>query len=385
MKTLFVSNLFPDQSQPIWGLDNAVILGHLNELHEVRVLATRFDPFVARSKDHLKARPEDLKLKPTYLGIPYLPKIGTRTRTQLYQSHLIPHLRKIHLEFPFDRLLCAWLFPDGCAVGKAATTFNVPFALIAQGSDVHQYLNDSYRKKRIIDTANRSLGVITRSADLGHRLQTAGVEDHKTFTVYNGIDHALFCPSDKERARTQLALPSEEQILLFVGNLLPIKRPQMMIEALAELITERQSNKFRLVMIGGGPLRAELEQMTRTLKLKDRIQFQGQVPPETIATFMQAADVLTLASVNEGVPNVILEALASGLPVVAPKVGGIHEIINQPQLGTLDQIDSAADLARAWGTQLAKEVDTPTIANYAKQFSWQKAASKYDQILSGAS
>ncbi len=382
MKTLFVSNLFPDKSQPIWGLDNAVILRHLNERQELRVLATRFDPFIVRSKNHLTARTEDLALKPEYLGIPFLPKIGTRIRTQLYLSHLLPKLRSIHREFPFERLLCAWLFPDGCAIGKAAVKFKVPFALIAQGSDVHQYLKDSFRKKQIVETANRSLGVITRSADLGHRLQAAGVDTDKTFTVYNGIDHALFCLGDKEQARTKLALPLDERILLFVGNLLPIKRPRLIIEAFAKIKGEQQATSRRLVMIGGGPLRAELEQLVASLNLKDQVQFQGQQSPETIATYMQAADLLTLASVNEGVPNVILEALASGLPVVAPKVGGIHEIIKQSHLGTLSQIDSATQLASAWTMQLAKEADRVKISDYAKQFTWKKAANQYDQILS---
>ena len=381
MKILFISNLFPDQSRPIWGLDNAVILKHLSHEHEVRVIATRFDPLVARSKTHLAPRDSDRPLSPEFLSIPYLPKIGNRINPHLYLWRLRKAVLRIRNDFPFERILCAWLHPDGWAVGQVAQQLNTPFALIAQGSDVHQYLNDAYRKKLIVETVNRSLGVITRSGDLSQRLCEAGVREGIAHTVYNGIDRKLFFPGNQAEARSRLSLNADASIFLFVGNLLPIKRPQMIMDAFARFRRQTPERQAHLILLGEGPLRRELTQPAQALSLEAHIQMPGQRSPQQIADYMRAADCLTLASINEGVPNVLLEALASGLPVIAPAVGGIPEIIKHSYLGQTPNSFDAQTLAQAWARQMATPPDPTRIAAYAKPFTWDKAAAAYAAIL----
>lgn len=381
MKTLFVSNLFPDQSRPIWGLDNAVVLHHLAKRLETRVLATRFDPFYSRSKRHLLARPEDLELKPEFLGIPYVPKIGHRFNHRLYLKRLLPTLQRIHQTFPFERLLASWLYPDGWAVGQAAKRLDLPFALIAQGSDVHQYLNAPHRRSAIIQTVNRSLGVITRSADLTFRLRNAGAHANKCHVIYNGIDTELFHPGDSTEARKQLSLPENEWLILFVGNLLPIKRPELLVSAFARLKNQAPDRAVRLVMIGDGPLRSKLSRQLSDLGIPPESVLLGRKPPQEIARYMRAAQCLTLASLNEGVPNVILESLASGLPVVAPQVGGIPEVVTESHHGSIGPIEQPEDLVQLWRQQGQKKTDPAGLARHAEQFSWPQTALGYEQLL----
>ncbi len=385
MKTLFVSNLFPDASCPIWGLDNAIILQYLQRRHEVRVVATRFDAWIARSTNKLRAREQDLTLSPSYLSIPYIPRVGDRVNPQLYRNRLRNHLTKLREEYPFDRLLCAWLFPDGWAIKEVANELQIPFALIAQGSDVHQYLENPFRRERIVETANRSLGVITRSADLGERLKKAGVHPNIPQTVYNGVDHTLFFPGEKAASRKSLSLPEHSVIILYVGNLLPIKQPELIIRAFANFVRQDKLSEARLIMFGDGPLRTRLERLCNELSIDQNVQILGQAPPETIAGYMRAADFLTLASLNEGVPNVILESLASGLPVVAPAVGGIPEILHDSALGIVAPLSREDDLVQAWKQQLNKKVDSNRVAESAQQFTWERAAESYEKILSGSS
>ena len=360
-----------------------MILNHLRTRHDVKVLACRFDPIVPRGKSHLRPRVEDRSIAPEYLGIPYFPKIGNRINPYLYKRRLLPALKKIQQDYPFDRLLCAWLHPDGWAVGQVAKELRTPFALIAQGSDVHQYLKDRFRKRLIVETANRSLGVITRSADLGRRLQEAGVHSNRLFTVYNGVDHNLFSPGSTTSARNNLSLPKNESIILFVGNLLPIKRPQLIISAFAQFRAQHPTKKCRLIMLGEGPLRDPLAQQIGKLRLEGQVEMPGQQAPERIAEYMRASDCLTLASINEGVPNVLLEALATGLPIVAPAVGGIPEVINRPALGTTLEIEKEEDLVSAWHHQLSSPHSDSVISEYAREFTWEKATLDYEKVLRG--
>ncbi len=382
MKILFVSNLFPDQDQPIWGLDNALVTQELNQSHEVRVLATRFRwalPFAPKKRPGI--RPTDQGLCPEFLDIPYWPKIGNRINHRLYARHLGKKLEAIRATFPFERILCAWLYPDGWAVARNAVELDVPYALIAQGSDVHQYLDDPHRKRSIVWAANHSLGVITRSADLGERLKKAGVHTHIPKTIYNGVDHNRFTPGNRAAVRKALGLPPEAEIILFVGNLLPIKRPDWILTAFAQWAKASKTTERRLILLGDGPLRESLESQIQSHDLQTRVTLAGRQAPEVIAQYMQAADLLTLASINEGVPNVILESLACGLPVVAPSVGGIAEVLSASYLGQTIPLPQPDALIPAWDRQLATQSDPSSIHTYAQKFTWSKTAAAYAQLL----
>jgi teichuronic acid biosynthesis glycosyltransferase TuaC len=382
VKILFVSNLFPDASKPIWGLDNATILHYLRAHHEVKVLATRFVPLWSRRASCLLPRTLDKDLEPSFLSIPYLPKVDRGLSPFLYRKSLRRTLDALHRRYPFDRILCSWLYPDGCAVEHLARSLQKPFALIAQGSDVHQYLSLPYRRRHIVTAANHSLGVITRSGDLGTRLRAAGVHENIPRTVYNGVDHQTFFPDNPEDTRQRLGLPRGVPIILYVGNLLPIKRPQLIIEAFEKMAQEPDYKGAQLLLIGGGPLKPLLEQQIKAANCANQIHLLGQKPPKEIADYMRAASFLTLASINEGVPNVILEALASGLPVVAPDVGGIAEVLNRPELGITREIAGSDNLLEAWKSLLNKPRDTTLIASTGKQYTWEAAAEAYSQVLS---
>jgi glycosyltransferase involved in cell wall biosynthesis len=99
---------------------------------------------------------------------------------------------------------------------------------------------------------------------------------------------------------------------------------------------------------------------------------------------MNAADLLAIPSKNEGVPNVLLEAFASGLPVVASRVGGIPEILDQEFLGRMVPPDDLTAFVAALDQQLAAPRDTAAIRRHAERFSWDAAASAYREILMAA-
>ncbi|MBI5773360.1 MAG: glycosyltransferase [Verrucomicrobia bacterium] len=387
MKIVFISNLFPDTAEPYRGLDNATLLHHLARRGEVRVISPRPAlPIISRlRRQPWQCRAEDEPLQPVFLPAPYIPKIGSRWNHRLFAGAIREPLRRLQKIFDFDVILCAWLYPDGCAVAEVAAEMGGPFVLIAQGSDVHAYLRNPVRQKLIVSAVNASRGVVTRSADLARRLAEAGARAGLLHPIYNGVDTAVFKPADAQAARKELGLPPDAAILLFVGNFLPVKRPALLVAAHAEVCRRLHPRPCHLVMIGGGPLAAQVRAEADALGFGDKVDLAGRKNSREVARFMQAADLLCLTSENEGVPNVILEAFASGLRVVSTNVGGISEVLDHGFLGKLVESSNPDELAGAITPLLSEPPQSSKILLHAARFSWDAATEACGRVLQTAS
>jgi teichuronic acid biosynthesis glycosyltransferase TuaC len=375
MNLLFFSNLFPDSVQTQRGLDNGTVLGFLPPEVRIRALVPR-PSLQWWKRGNWKPAPLVERFQPVYFPVPYLPKIGGMANHLLMAGALRSQLRR--LDFKPSVVLASWLFPDGAAVSKAV---NSPFVMIAQGTDVHGYLRSGLRTKAIVEAGGKAKAIITRSGDLGGLLEEAGVSRAKLHTVYNGVDSQLFRPGDRQAARAELGLPLEGRMLLFVGNFLPVKDPLLLVEAFRELLKNRPA-PFTLVMLGDGPLLSAAREATADLQ--GRVVLPGRQPPVSVAKYLQAADILCMSSRNEGLPNVVLEALASGVPVVATDVGGIHEVISHPGLGRMVKGREPAAFCREIIHLLDAGWDTAGIRQAGEGYSWQSTARSYMEILSQA-
>jgi glycosyltransferase involved in cell wall biosynthesis len=143
--------------------------------------------------------------------------------------------------------------------------------------------------------------------------------------------------------------------LLFVGNLVPVKGIDVLLAACRRLNGE--FGPWQLHLVGGGPLRQPLAREAKELGLESQVVFHGQTPHDELPAWFRAADLLVLPSRSEGVPNVLLEAMACGLPFVASRVGGIPEIAH---LGPCRLVtpQRPAELASAITEMLASPVQS---------------------------
>lgn len=379
-RLLFISNLFPDTREAYRGLDNAAILHRLADRWEIASFAMR--PVLPFAKKVWQHRPADSALHPRFVATRYVPKIGHRVNHKLMAAALRPRLREFR--GAFDVALSAWIYPDSCAVAMLSKELGFPFVSIAQGSDVHQYLGIKARRKIIARLMPAAAGIITRSAELARLLADAGLPKERLHPIHNGIDLEHFAPADRTVARMELGLPEEPRIVLFVGNFYAIKNPLVLVEAFAQLAREDEFRDLLLVLVGGGPLEGELQYRAQRPGLAGRIVIAGRHDSAHVAKFMQASDVLCLPSSNEGVPNVILEAFACGLPVVASKVGGIPEVHTGGHLGLLAPPRDIEALAGALRGVLSKLPDRAAIRAHAETFTWERAADAYHEVLSRA-
>ncbi len=392
MKLLFVSNLFPDTAEPYRGLDNATLLHHLADRWEIRVLAVR----PALLPRPWQPREQDVKFAPQYVATPYLPKIGSRWNHRIMARVLRGRMRELRRQFAFDVVLSSWIFPDSCAVAELAQELDFPFVAIAQGSDVHQYLQMPVRREIITRLLPRASAVITRSGELARLLAGAGLPSERLHSIYNGVDFEIFryladpdqgahaahtVGAAKAAARRELGLPIDAPLILFVGNFYQIKNPLLPPLALANLSTVSFPVPPVLVMVGGGRLEQRVRELAGRLPVRDRVILAGRTDAAGVARYMQAADVLCLPSQNEGVPNVILEAFACGLPVIASRVGGIPEVHPGDDFGRLVTTTEPAAFATAFQEVLLSPPSPERIRNHALQFSWPRTAAACHALL----
>jgi glycosyltransferase involved in cell wall biosynthesis len=226
-----------------------------------------------------------------------------------------------------------------------------PVVLTVRGSDLHLQRGVSGRMNAWV--WRRMDRVIAVSQDLASRLVAAGVPATRTLVVRNGVA-GRFAPLDRQQARTRLGLPSDRHVILFVGLLVPVKGVDVLLAALRQLADPRSL----CVLVGDGSERAALAAAATAAGLGEQVHFAGAQPSTEIPWWMGAADVLVLPSRSEGRPNVVLEAQACGLPVIATHVGGTPELIEHQQSGWLVPPDQPGVLAAA----VARLRDDPQLA-----------------------
>jgi sugar transferase (PEP-CTERM/EpsH1 system associated) len=209
------------------------------------------------------------------------------------------------------------------------------------------------------------------SADLRRWLiERVRITERKVVHISNGVDTARFTPGSHVTSRVALGFPADDVIVGTVARLDPVKDHAGLIRAFA--LTLQNHPDATLVIVGDGPCRPDLERLTASLGLDGRVRFLGE--RRDIAELLQTMDVFVLSSVAEGISNTVLEAMATGLPIVATAVGGNPELVEEGVNGFLVPRTTPAALASALGTYL----DDPTLRALHGKSSRQRALDVFD-------
>jgi teichuronic acid biosynthesis glycosyltransferase TuaC len=316
---------------------------------------------------------------PRFLVVPKLTMLNGAT----YSASITPLLRKIVRAHGIDVLHAHCAFPDGVGVANAATALHLPFVITAHGSDINVYADDAKIRPQLKWALKRASAVIAVSRAMRDKIVrlVPEIAERVLHIPCAGIDRSVFAPRDPSEARRALGLPKTiGRIVLFVGQLVPIKSVGTLLKAWRSLLDAGRVNENdRLVIIGDGPLRRELEHSSQGAAV-----FLGEIPQESVARWLSAATVFCLPSRNEGTPNVIVEALASGRPTVASRVGGIPELIADGRNGFLAAPEDSAALADALGRALEHSWNATEIAAGAADYTWEALAGRNHAVLERA-
>ncbi len=292
------------------------------------------------------------------------PKIGMVPAPLLLYAAVQPVLKWLLAEgHRFDLVDAHYFYPDGVAAALLAQQFGLPLVITGRGSDLTQIPNHALPRRMIQWAAGRAAGLITVCAALRHDLLRLGVPAEKVRVLRNGVDLDLFRPTARQAARARLRF--DGPTLLYVGHLIPRKSQALVIRALALL------PGVRLVLVGEGPDRRMLVDLAGQLGVSERVRFVGQVPHAELPELYSAADALVLTATREGWPNVLLEAMACGTPVVATAVSGVPEVMTAPEAGRLVHEPTPEAVAAAVRALLAAPPPRTATRAYAEGFSWE--------------
>ena len=384
MDILTFSSLYPNLVQPIHGIFVETRLRHLMAYGGVtsRVVAPRpwfFSgrPFFGSYAKYAQISWQEIRQgvvveHPAYL---VLPKISmTAQPFSMYMAARSIVKRILASGFDFKLIDAHYFYPDGVAAILLGREFGRPVCITARGTDINVYPNYRLPRRLILWSARRAAALITVSGGLKDRLVGLGVAGDKIRVLRNGVDLRLFRPGDRAAARARLNLTG--MTLLSVGNLLPSKGHDILIRAAAAL------PDARILIVGQGPQAEALRALARQLDVADRVSFLGALPHEELPELYSASDVLVLASEREGWPNVLLEAMACGTPVLSTAVSGATEIITCREAGLLLGERTPESVVRCVRDLLGAPPERRLTRAHAEKFSWESTSRGQLEVFS---
>lgn len=383
MKVLLFSNLYPSSLEPTRGTFHLNLFTALGCHCDVRLIAPL--PWwsrVRRPGEWFTAPCEkDTGIEamfPTYWSVPHLPVLHGEG---MYLS-MRRHVALLRKSFPFDVILGAWSYPDAYAAARLAQDFNCPLVTKVLGSDINEIGRYPALRRQIVWALNRSYRTIAVSGALRERVIELGVPAEKVIMHHNGVNGEQFTLQDRDTVRRKLDLPTDRKLICYVGNFKPEKGVDLLIEAMGHLHASGRKD-VDLVMVGGGPLEESLRVRSRRLGLEDRIRFVGRRLHSEVPDWISACDVFCLPSRREGCPNVVLEGLASGRPVVATRVGGVPELIDATN-GILTPAEDAVALARGLDEAFARPWEPQALRSSVESLSWDAISLTLRDVLTAS-
>jgi len=377
---LTVTSLYPNAAQPQRGVFVRERLRRLEAQHDVATTviapvpwfplrSARFGAYAVYARVPSEESTVDgVVFHPRFF---HLPKVSELFSPFAFAASVMRTVRRARLEV--DVVDGQFLFPDGVAAVMVARALRRPVVLTARGSDVNLIAHEAVAGRWIRWAVRRADALVAVSRELADELETIA---HRDVTLIgNGVDRTRFAPAqDRGRLRAELGLTGFT--VVSVGNLVPLKGHDLVIDAVASL------DDVSLVIVGDGPSRADLVQKVASSGLGERVRFLSSLPQERLADYYRAADVLVLASSHEGLPNVVLESLACGTPVVATATGGAREILCGTRAGILCE-RNAPSIARAIESLRTAMPERALVASAVERFDWNVCADRLHGLLAG--
>lgn len=386
MKVLTFTSLFPNAVQPVLG-----VFVYQRVVHFARrpgnfvdvVAPVPYSPRWLRwgkwQKYGQVPRQEAMgELTVVHPRYPLLPKVAMPFHGLLMFLGCLRSVLQLRKANRFDCFDAHFIYPDGFAAVLLGKLLRVPVICSARGTDINLYPAFSLIRPMIRWTLREAAGLIAVSRSLKDTMVRLGAPAGKVQVIGNGVDAVRFEPLDRTAARRRLGLPESGPLLVSVAALLPHKGHQLLISALAEVVPQHPG--LKLYIIGEGNFRPELERLIRDRQLAGRVFLVGIRPNEELKLWYNAADMSCLGSSREGWPNVLLESIACGTPVVATRVGGVPEVLVSPELGIMVEPNTRS-VVEGLELALQKQWNRTALVEYAQARTWEVVASEVEEFF----
>lgn len=380
-RLLVITNLFGFPWEPTRAMFNQQQFARLAEHFELQVLVAVPWPNALRHlRAYRQARRDSASTWPRadYFVYWYLPGLGRSLHVPLFFLSVLLQRFRMLVFGRWDCMLGSWAYPDAIATALLGKLTGTPVVAKVHGTDINAYGDMRSRRWQLRVGLNLCQTVVAVSLPLAARLAGLGVAPQRIETVVNGVDLQLFQPESQSEARARHGVAGTAQVILFVGNLLISKGCRELFEAFARLAAEAPG--LVLIFVGAGAARAHVEKRAAAEGLGERVRFAGRARHDELPSWFAACDLLCLPSHNEGIPNVILEAMSCGVPVVATRVGGIPDVL--PDFaGVLVAPQDVDALALALREGLQRTWNRQRIRAHAGTFDWETNVHHMSRIL----
>jgi len=384
VRVLSICTVFPNPAEEDLGLFIRNRLQHTAALLPIRVVApVPVIDYAKRNARHgsIPTCRRDQTLEVDYPRWLYPPG-GSSINAFFLAGRLLPYLRRLRREYPFQVVDAHFGYPEGIAAGLLGAALSCPFTITLRGNET-MHARSSSKRRWMSWALRRAARVITVSGSLRNFAIALGAESARLRTIPNGVDATVFFPRPRLETRKRLAIPVDRPVILSVGYLIERKGHHRVIQALSHLRCE--GSKAELWIVGGpgreGNFAAEIHSAVKETGMEGAVHFVGVLKPPVLAEYMSAADVFCLASSREGWPNVVHEALSCGVPAVASDVGGVREMIPSADYGLVVPAADQASLTAALREALRIEWDRARIADWGQSRSWIVVAAETAAVL----
>ena len=373
MNILTFTTLYPNSVKPSFAVFVENRLRHLLGSFPVKsvvVSPVPWIPFVGRFLNKYKGYakiPTEEEINGIKIHHPrflHLPVIGAWLSPVFLAACAYATIKKIQRSgHQFELIDAHYFYPDGVAAVILSKILGIPVVITARGTDINLFPEFKLPRAWIKWAACHTDHVITVSMALRQRLIDLGADGKKITVLRNGVDLEVFSPQpDRELIRNEKSLA--KVVLLSVGRLEDLKGHELIIQALTKI------NDAVLLVAGDGPLRKSLEKFSLEIGVANQVRFLGSVPHNELSVYYTISDMLVLASSREGWPNVLLESMACGTPVVATNVGGSPEVVTSNEAGIIAKERSPEGLVEAINELLDNNPPRDATRAYAENFSW---------------
>jgi glycosyltransferase involved in cell wall biosynthesis len=386
---LIFSNLFPNSERVHRGRFTAQLSLELNKEVNLKVvsplpympktnLLKNYELYFSYSKVPKEWQWNNIDVfYPKYLHIPKITVPIQAASIALFSKSI---LKRLYTKYHIDLINVHFAYPDGFAAVLIGKKIGIPVVTTVLGSDINNQYKYKIQKSILYWTLKNSDIITTVSNSLREKVICLGIKEEKVITTPNGINKSLFYPRNKINIREKLQLKNNIKYLIYVGFFNKVKGIKYLLNSIL-LLKKMDRLKFHTLIVGNGPLNTFVRSFIDSNSLNDNISLLGIKPHDEVPLWISASDLLCLPSLNEGHPNIILESLSCGVPVIASKVGGIPEIINKYN-GILVPPANSRILAESISLAINRKWDQEQIIKNSKILSWKEAAENYINIFS---
>lgn len=265
-----------------------------------------------------------------------------------------------------QRVLASWAYPDGVCAAWLQRIFRFQLVIQCHGSDINVHIEQSDRRKQILSAFKQATCVVTKSQAMA-KLINQYDNGICTKAVYNGVN------VDRFTLKVNDTLDQKLCRLLFVGTIISTKGIFELVECIDTL--RLSGHNIHLDVAGKGAEMERLQSCIYERGLSSHITVHGSLPHELIAEMMRNSDALILPSYREGIPNVMIEALASGVPALVTPVGGVPEILKDSVNGIILTSHLPDDIAEGISRFRSQQWDASAIRSSISHLNWENNVS----------